>query len=226
MARSSGLRVKICCIMSSEEADAALRCGADVLGLVGRMPSGPGVIPDDLIRALAQRIPPPAESFLLTSERTVDGIFAHHARTGTTGIQIVDSLPDGAFRELRERLPGIRLIQVIHVVDDRSVFEARSAAEHADALLLDSGRPDLPVKELGGTGRTHNWKISRSIRESVGVPVFLAGGLRPENVAEAVTSVNPFAVDVCSGVRTEGRLDENKVRAFVNAARTAAGTAH
>jgi phosphoribosylanthranilate isomerase len=95
--------------------------------------------------------------------------------------------------------------------------EAVDSARHADALLLDSGRPDMAVKELGGTGRVHDWEVSRAIRDAVEVPIFLAGGLGPDNVAEAVRAVQPFAVDVCSGLRTDGWLDEAKLRAFVAA---------
>jgi phosphoribosylanthranilate isomerase len=86
-----------------------------------------------------------------------------------------------------------------------------------DALLFDSGNPSLAVKELGGTGRVHDWSISRRIREQVNVPVFLAGGLNAGNAAEAARQVRPFGLDICSGVRTDGRLDESKLRAFVEA---------
>ena len=87
----------------------------------------------------------------------------------------------------------------------------------AEALLLDSGRPPAPVRGFGGTGRTHDWRISRSICDLVAVPVYLAGGLYLENVAEAVRAVRPFGVDACSGLRTEGRLDPVKVAAFMRA---------
>jgi len=88
-----------------------------------------------------------------------------------------------------------------------------------DALLLDSGRPGNTVKELGGTGRTHDWSTSRAIVEAVECPVYLAGGLCPENVAEAIRTVRPFGVDVCTGVRTDGKLDEAKLKDFIAAVR-------
>ncbi len=86
-----------------------------------------------------------------------------------------------------------------------------------NAILLDSGRPNAAVPELGGTGRVHDWMVSRRVVEAVDVPVFLAGGLRAGTVAEAVAAVGPFGVDVCSGVRTNGRLDAGKLEAFVHA---------
>ncbi|HNL40150.1 MAG TPA: hypothetical protein PKH43_13465, partial [Saprospiraceae bacterium] len=94
------------------------------------------------------------------------------------------------------------------------VVSLAAVIDQLDALLLDSGNPNLAVKELGGTGRVHNWAISRRIVEQSGVPVFLAGGLRPDNVQAAVEAVQPWGLDLCSGVRTEGRLDEQKLAAF------------
>jgi len=103
---------------------------------------------------------------------------------------------------------------VIHVEGEEAVGEARAVAPQVDGILLDSGRPSAPVKELGGTGRAHDWAVSRRVQEAVEVPVFLAGGLRPDNVASAIEVVRPFAVDVCSGVRTNGKLDGQKLDAF------------
>ena len=218
MEQTTRPRVKVCCISSRAEAQLAVRAGASALGLVGRMPSGPGVIPDELIAAIASDVPPPIATFLLTSELTVDAIVAHHGRALTSAIQIVDRIREGDLPDLRRHLPGIKLVQVIHIADETSIEEALSVADDVDALLLDSGRPGLPVKELGGTGRTHDWEISRRIREVVHRPIFLAGGLRPDNVREAVMQVRPFGVDVCSGVRTDGALDPIKLEAFIRAA--------
>jgi phosphoribosylanthranilate isomerase len=207
-------KVKICCIGSVEEAWLAIRHGASALGLVSEMPSGPGVIPEDSIAEIASTVPPFVTSVLLTSERDAPSILEQHGRCGTNAIQICDEIGTRALDELRRRLSGVKIIQVIHVRGEESVEEAASVTPHVDAVLLDSGDPSLRVKELGGTGRIHDWEISRRIRESVGVPVILAGGLDPENVGEAIRSVRPYAVDVCSGVRTGGRLDESKLGEF------------
>lgn len=212
-------RVKICCIQNVREAETAIRYGASAIGLVAEMPSGPGPIPDELISQIAAATPPAVDSFLLTSRTTVREIIEHHHRTQTNTIQIVDALSGGTYEELKEALPGIKIVQVIHVMDDRSVDEAMRIAPSVDAILLDSGNPNLKVKELGGTGRVHNWILSRKIREHVSCPVFLAGGLKPENVRDAIAIVNPFAVDVCSGVRTNGILDPVKLERFFSAVR-------
>lgn len=210
-------RVKICCISSLEEAQAAVRSGASALGLVGHMPSGPGVIPDDLIAKIAQQVPPGVSSFLLTSHTKADEIIQHQQLVKTNTIQIVDTLTEGSHEAIRLALPAIKIVQVIHVINENTIDEALAAAETADALLLDSGNPNLRVKELGGTGRVHNWDISRKVVEQSSKPVFLAGGLNAENVQAAIEAVQPFGIDLCSGVRTNGKLDLRKLDAFFEA---------
>lgn len=210
-------RVKICCISSVEEARLAIHAGADALGLVGKMPSGPGPIDDDLILAIAKTIHPPVSSFLLTSEQSANGIINHLNRTHVNTVQIVDELMEGTYRQIRDALPHLRIVQVIHVTGGESIEQALQINELVDAILLDSGNPKASIKTLGGTGNTHNWNISKRIVESVTIPVFLAGGLHTNNVVEAISTVQPFGVDVCSGVRTEGRLDTGKLKSFMSA---------
>ncbi len=210
-------KVKICCINSIEEAQLAIRAGASALGLVAKMPSGPGPIEDELIREIARTIPPPIASFMLTSETSAEAIIAHHRRTLTNTIQFVDSIEESTYYEIRKELPAIKLVQVIHVIDETALEEALWISTVADAILLDSGNPHAPIKELGGTGRTHNWRISRQIVESFPIPVFLAGGLHAGNVRQAIDQVNPFGIDLCSGVRTDGKLDERKLNDFFKA---------
>jgi len=217
-------RVKICCISSVEEATLAVECGAAALGLVSHMPSGPGVIGDQQIAQIAAAVPPPIGTFLLTSRQSVSEIIAQHRFCRTNCIQICDHLTGGTHHELKDALPGISIIQVIHVVGPQSVDEARALATHVDAILLDSGNQKLATKELGGTGRTHDWTLSRTIRESIDIPIFLAGGLTPENVAQAIQEVGPFGLDLCSGVRTNGKLDETKLWHFFAAVRSAASS--
>lgn len=210
-------RVKICCIANEQEAADAISFGASAIGLVGQMPSGPGAISEDEIHRIARTIPPPIATFLLTSERTADGIIAHHQCTRTNTIQIVDELLSREYDAIRASLPHVKLVQVIHVIDESSVDEACELAAHVDAILLDSGDPRLAVKELGGTGRRHDWRLSRKIVQTCGKPVFLAGGLNADNVREAIDSVQPFGLDLCSGVRTDGKLDLQKLGAFFSA---------
>jgi len=207
-------RVKICCIASPQEARSAISFGAAALGLVAAMPSGPGPIADELILKIVGSVPPPIATFLLTCETQAEAIIAHHRRTLTNTLQLVDAPEPGAYAAIRKELPAIKIVQVIHVRDERALDEALQVAGEVDALLLDSGNPSLTIKQLGGTGRVHDWRLSRRIVEQSPVPVFLAGGLHAGNVREAIDAVQPFGVDLCSGVRTDGRLDPKKLEAF------------
>ena len=207
-------RVKICCIKSPLEAKLAIDCGASALGLVSSMPSGPGVISEETIALIAGVVPPPIASFLLTSEHLAEAIIAQQRRCRTNTLQLCDHLPATVYSRLRSELPGISLVQVVHVTGPESLDYALAAAAHVDALLLDSGNPGLAVKELGGTGRVHDWTWSRRIRDAVGIPLFLAGGLTATNVADAISAVEPFGLDLCNSVRTNGDLDAVKLRAF------------
>ena len=210
----SVVRVKICCISSVEEAQLAIRYGASAVGLVSAMPSGPGVIADEEIAVIARTVPPPVSRFLLTSQQTARGIIAQQKQSGCEVLQLTDSVPFNELKILRQELLGVRLVQVIHVVGEESLAEAEAVCPFVDALLLDSGNPHLAVKVLGGTGNRHDWTISRRIRDAVPIPLFLAGGLKPENVRQAIEEVKPFGLDVCSGVRTNGTLDEQKLSDF------------
>ena len=211
-------KVKICCISSVNEAKMAIQFGASAIGLVGKMPSGPGPIEDNLIASIIKTVPPPVATFLLTSETTAGNIIQHQQRVHSNTIQIVDALTERNYKLIREYLPSVKLVQVIHVIDENSVDEAIEIAEQVDALLLDSGNPKLAIKELGGTGRLHDWNLSKKIVGQSKAPVFLAGGLNASNVAKAIETVQPFGIDVCSGVRTNGNLDETKLDAFFKAA--------
>lgn len=219
MAPTHRPRIKVCCISTVEEAWTAIRCGASALGLVSAMPSGPGVIEDDTIQRIALQVPPGVATFLLTSATEADAVVEQQRRAGVNTVQLVDAVAPGEYARMRRAMPGIALVQVIHVRGAASVDEAREAAPHVNAVLLDSGDPTLAVKELGGTGRVHDWDVSARIRKAVDVPVYLAGGLRPENVAQAVERVGPFGLDVCTGVRTDGVLDADRLQAFAQAVR-------
>ena len=217
------MRVKICCIGSVEEARLAIHYGAHAIGLVSHMPSGAGVIPDERIREIARSLPPAIGSFLLTSRQDPDAIIAQQRSARVNTLQLVDRMTVDHLRRLRVQLPGVSLVQVVHVTGPEALDEAARVAPLVDAILLDSGNPNLPVKQLGGTGRVHNWDLSAQIVRSVSCPVFLAGGLKPDNVAQAISRVQPFAVDVCSGLRPRGYLDERLLVEFMYTVRGMAG---
>lgn len=211
--------VKICCISSVQEAALAVRAGASALGLVSEMPSGPGVVTEATIAEIVATVPAEIATFLLTSRTTADEMIAQQLRCGNDTIQICDRVAPQVHHELREALPEVSLVQVVHVTGESSVSEALDCAERVDMILLDSGDQSLDVKELGGTGRTHDWQLSAEIVERCPVPVFLAGGLRESNVADAIRAVRPHGLDLCTGVRTQDALDEAKLRRFMEAVR-------
>ncbi len=215
MQKAHFIRVKICCISSIEEAKTAIKHGASAIGLVSKMPSGPGIIDEKLIAEIVKSVPPPVATFLLTSETTSQLIIDQQKRTGVNTLQLVDYVLQSELEIIRNKLPSVKLVQVIHVIDEKSIEEALLAEPFVDALLLDSGNPNLDIKVLGGTGKQHDWGISKRIREKVKIPLFLAGGLNPRNVTNAIQSVQPFGLDVCNGVRTNGNLDEEKLKFFM-----------
>jgi phosphoribosylanthranilate isomerase len=209
-------KVKICCIKTIEEAELAISFGASAIGLVSEMPSGPGVISDESIIEISNYASGKVDTFLLTSKQDSDSIIQQLKKYKTTTVQIVDKLTNGSYSDIKLALPNIKIIQVLHVNNDISIDEAKEIENEVDAILLDSGNDKLFIKELGGTGRTHDWSVSKRIVETVNIPIYLAGGLNPSNVAEAVKTVKPYSVDVCSGVRTNDKLDKNKLTKFFN----------
>jgi phosphoribosylanthranilate isomerase len=214
-------KVKICCIQTIAEARLAIAAGADWIGLVSEMPSGPGVIPDDRIKQIAGAVRGETTTVLLTSRREADGIIEQARASGTDALQLVDEVSEEELRRVRRALPGVRMLQVVHVLGEESIERASAVAQLVDGVLLDSGDPRRAMKELGGTGRVHDWSLSRRIREALTVPVVLAGGLTPANARKAIALVRPYGLDVCSGVRTNALLDPVKLRAFMHAVQTA-----
>ncbi|MEO1714017.1 MAG: phosphoribosylanthranilate isomerase [Bacteroidota bacterium] len=213
------IKIKICCIQDVAEAEMAIDAGADALGLVGKMPAGPGPISDQQIHEIVNRLPTHIASFLLTSETTAGGIAVHQAFTNANTVQIVDYPEISEYKLLREHLKGVTIVQVVHMNHPQALEKIEAVSPWVDALLLDSGvfRDDL--RQLGGTGKTHDWEKSRQVVANSSVPVWLAGGLNPENVEKALDQVRPQGVDICSGVRSGGRLDQEKLTDFVAAIR-------
>lgn len=213
-------RIKICCIGSREEAELAVRAGADAVGFVG-VPSSPRAIDARTIAAIVGLLPPPIATFLLTSESMASRVVQVVRATGASTVQLVKHLAPPESEELAKLLPTTRRVQVIHVENRRALDLTDAYAPHVHAFLLDSGRPSLPTPQYGGTGKVHDWSVSAEFVRRSPRPVFLAGGLSPHNIVEAITRVRPFGMDLCSGVRTEGRLDCDKLSAFVQAVRAA-----
>lgn len=207
----------MCCIASVYEAQMAIDAGADAIGLVAAMPSGPGPISDEKIAEITEFVPPPISTFLLTAEQSAEAISAHIETNRPTTVQIVSHIDKAESAKLASLQPTVRRVQVIHVEDESALDLIPIYASYVHAFLLDSGRPSATIPEFGGTGRQHDWSISRAFVTASPLPVFLAGGLTSENVQQAIRKVKPFGVDLCSGVRTNDQLDPVKLKSFVTA---------
>jgi len=207
-------KVKICCISSIEEAKQAIEHGASAIGLVSKMPSGPGIISDEKIKSICNIIPSNISTFLLTSETTASKIIEQHKQFKTDTIQLVDELVNDELQLLKAKLPQTKIIQVIHVLNENAIEEAVSKSKIVDAILLDSGNPNGKIKTLGGTGKSHNWNISKTIRKEINKPLWLAGGLNSDNIEQAINLVQPYGIDLCSGVRINKKLDTVKLENF------------
>lgn len=218
------LGIKICCISTEEEIELALAEGASVLGFVGESPPGRGRLSDQAIAELIPAVRGRVPAWLLTVHTDLPALVAQVERTRPDGLQICDRVPPELLAALRARFPSLELIQVVHVSGPAAIAHAAEVEPSVDALLLDSGTPQGQERKLGGTGETHDWSISRRIVQQSAVPVWLAGGLRPDNVARAISEVGPAGVDLCSGVRdSDYRLDSARLRSFIHSALKAAG---
>ncbi|MDG2238522.1 MAG: phosphoribosylanthranilate isomerase [Arenicellales bacterium] len=210
------IQVKVCCMASVAEARLAVGLGADAVGLVGHMPSGPGVIGVAVAAQIAKEMPCGIDTFLLTSAMRASEIVQDLAVCPVSAVQIVRHIDPGEYPKLIETAPQVRRIQVVHIEDEGALDLLARYEPFVDAFLLDSGKTFGADQQFGGTGATHNWTISRRFVESTDIPVYLAGGLRSTNVFEAITQVRPSGVDLCTGVRTDDQLDSAKLEAFMS----------
>lgn len=210
------MRVKICGIRRVEDALAAVLSGADAVGcLVGLDYATPDRVAPATARAIFEALPPFVARVLVTHRTGLAEVTALMRESGATVAQLHGEFPTVAISALREALPYATIVKSVHVTGEDSIAAAVAASRVADAILLDTkarGR-------IGGTGVTHDWSISARIAGASSKPVILAGGLTPENVAEAIAHVHPYAVDVNSGTRgSDGFKDHAKIRAFLAAA--------
>ena len=209
------MKIKICCTAIAEEALLARAAGATAIGLVGEMPSGPGVIGVEAAATIVRALPSDIDTFFLTSKVRADDIETELVRCGANTVQVVQHIDPREHERLQATLPHVRRVQVIHVENERALELVDAYAERVDAFLLDSGQTAGAKPQFGGTGSVHDWSISRQFVESTDLPVYLAGGLSSKNIFDAIAAVRPAGVDVCSGVRTDGALDPKKLQLFI-----------
>ncbi len=211
------VKVKVCCIASPDEARLAVSFGVAAVGMVDETPSGEGTIPVETIAEIVRAVPRTTGTFVLTATTDIDRLVELYRATGVNTLQLWDPLEPEQYPELREKVPGIFIAQSIHVMGERALESARDIARHVDALVLDSGDSEPPFRWQNPTGQTHDWEASRRISDAIHLPILLAGGLTPDNVGRAIRVVRPYGVDVCSGVRKDGQLDQSLLVAFLEA---------
>jgi phosphoribosylanthranilate isomerase len=211
------VRVKICGIRSVAEARLAERLGADAVGvLVGQMHASADFIEPAEAGRIARSVPPFVSTVLVTHVEEVQELVRLAETVACQVVQLHSDLGPVALGELRRRLAPRKIIGKVSVEDDTAVARAREIAPFVDAIVLDSR--DRATGRVGGTGHVHDWSLSARIVAASSVPIILAGGLTPENVAEAIRVVRPWGVDVNSGVKAaDGRKDEERVRRFIAA---------
>lgn len=201
-------RVKICGVTNGADRDAVVAAGADAVGVIHGVPvETPREVDEDTAQSLVAGVPPLVTSVLVTMPTTVQEAVKRVDEVEPDAVQVHDGLGPAELGALSRRVNQ----QIVAVVD-AAAADIDDYADHADALLVDS----VDEAGAGGTGETHDWERTREVVASLDVPVILAGGLTPENVAEAVRTVEPFAVDTASGVEREGGVkDHDAVRQFV-----------
>jgi phosphoribosylanthranilate isomerase len=206
-------RAKICGIRDPGARDAAVASGADAVGFVVEIPRSRRSIGRKEAKSLIRGLPPFVSSVVVMEPKSAAEAASIALDTGADVLQVNGTLAAEDLSTLREMVAA-RLVATVPAVPG-ALEEARRIAEVADALLVDSQEGG----KLGGTGAVHDWNLSADLVEAVGAPVILAGGLSPENVAEAIRAVGPYAVDVSTGVETEGRKDPAKIAAFLREVR-------
>lgn len=208
-------KVKICGITNAADLSLAIECGADAVGFITDVPvDTPRKIDAATVASLSEKLPVFVTSVLVIMPRSADEAISLIKKVRPRAVQIHSDLAVREIRHLKEQT-DMPIIKTVGVSDFISAMSRINEVEDfVDAILLDTVG-DRP----GGTGTVHNWKVSAQIVKNCTIPVILAGGLRPENVSQAISIVKSYAVDVASGVETNGRKDASKLKAFIREAK-------
>jgi phosphoribosylanthranilate isomerase len=212
----STVRVKICGITRKEDLNAATAAGADAVGFVVGAAASPRNLSLEKAEKLFRQVPPFVKSVLVTVPTSIGELTAICGKLNPDTVQIHGEYLRNAVL-IREKLPTTTLMGAVNANSPDALEAASAASRIFDAVLLDS----LTDGQYGGTGTVHDWKLSKHIKRVIHpTPLILAGGLTPENVAEAVRVVQPYAVDVSSGVELQpGNKDNQKMINFIKNAK-------
>jgi len=208
-------RIKVCGIMNQMELSQAVSAGVDAVGFVVEIENSRHRLSADEAALLIKKVPVFTKSVAVIAPNDANEAVELAGRTGADILQVHGSLSPADMLELKGRVHQKLVAAVAAGTESKAV---QSFAKSADAILLDT----LAGGKLGGTGAVHDWNHSAEITKSlnaISIPVILAGGLKPENVAAAIRTVKPYAVDVSSGTETAGKKDPEKILSFVREVR-------
>lgn len=217
--KDRNVRVKICGNKRVEDALEAIRLGADAIGLlVGQEHVSRDFISPLAAASIAKQLPPFCAIALVTDITGVAEILQLVNFIGVNTLQLHGNSSPEDMKLIKKELPYLKIIKSLHIIDEASIGIGKKYIGVADAILLDSFNETK--NQIGGTGKTHNWNISRKIVDEYNTPIILAGGLSPDNVAEAIKFVRPYGVDVNTGTKGEnGFKDYKKMEMFIRRAR-------
>lgn len=213
------MRVKICGIKNVEDALKSVEYGADAIGvLVGQEHNSKDFISIKTAKKIIESLPPLVSSVLVTHINNSEEI-SHMIKTiGVTTVQLHSDIDIQGIEKIKFNCPNVKIIKLVHVIDEKSMQQVDFFANSSDAILLDT--INNVTDQVGGTGKTHNWEIDRKIVEHTNAKIIIAGGLNPNNIKEAIHKIKPYGVDVNTGVQNKNGLkDYEKLKEFIRNAK-------
>ena len=208
------MKVKICANRTIEDARMSLGAGADIIGLlVGQEHTSNDFIDKYKAKEICDYIAGRCDVSLVTHLKNADEIIELTEFIGNNIIQLHSDIEESEVEKIKQNLPKIKLVRIVHLAKDGTIHSNLETIKYADYYLMDSF--NLATNQVGGTGLTYDWKKAGELIKKLDKPVFLAGGLNPENVRKAISQANPYGVDVNSGCKLDGVKNVDKVREFV-----------
>ncbi len=209
------VKVKICANKSVDEAKMCLDAGADIIGiLVGQEHNSNDFIDKYKAKEITNFVDKRCKVSLVTHLTDADKIIELTKFIGNDIIQLHSDIKEDEVEKIYKSLPNVKLVRLIHISKDGKICTNYKKVQYVDYYLLDSF--NLKTNQVGGTGLIHDWNKSSELIKELNKPVFLAGGLNPDNVKQAVSLAHPYGVDVNSGCKNKlGMKDKNKVKNFI-----------
>ncbi len=213
------LRIQMAGIRNIADALNSVECGVDIIGLlVGQKHTSDDFISKETAKEIKLSLPKGVTTTLITHLENASEIIDIARFIDVDYIQLHSYIEESEVDKIRETLPDKKLLRLIHISEDGETLNDISKIKNVDFYFTDS--INLKTNQVGGTGLTHDFERDRELVASLNKPVFVAGGLTPENVAEVVKLCQPYGVDVNSGCRGKnGGRDKAKMRKFVSQAR-------